>query len=109
MMTERLLKPKEVAERLGVSKHTIYNWCWEDKLKGIQIGGPNHSFRILDNVDKLNFEKPSYRPQEVADLLRISLRTVNRMIADGRLRAIQVSPGIRRVKAEEIQKCLEEI
>jgi len=109
MMTERLLKTKEVAERLGVSKHTIYNWCWEDKLKGIQIGGPNHSFRILDNTDKLKFEKQFYRPQEVADLLRLSNRTVIRMISDGRLKAVKRNKRVWWIRAEEIQKCLEEI
>jgi len=55
------------------------------------------------------FTKQSYRPQEVADLLRISIRTVYRMIADGRLRgAIKIGSGILRVKAESIQECLEE-
>jgi len=55
----------------------------------------------------MEFIKKTYRPQEVADLLYISLRTVYRMISNGRLRAIKNSAGILRVEAESIQECLE--
>jgi len=53
------------------------------------------------------FTKQSYRPQEVADLLRLSNRTVIRMISDGRLKAIKRNKRVWWIKAEAIMDCLE--
>ena len=50
---DRLLRPREVANRLSVSRSTVYRWFWEGKLKGVKIaGGP---VRILESTvnDKL--------------------------------------------------------
>jgi excisionase family DNA binding protein len=45
-----------------------------------------------------------YLPREVAELLRVSVSTIYRMIEDGRLRAIRVRGGYRipREAVEEI-------
>jgi excisionase family DNA binding protein len=44
---ERLLRPREVARRLGVSRSTVYRWFWEGKLRGLKLGwGP---VRILES------------------------------------------------------------
>jgi len=49
MNTERLLKAKEVAERLAISRSTVYTWFWEGKLKGVQIGGHGRTIRIPES------------------------------------------------------------
>jgi putative resolvase len=53
MTQERLLRPREVAERLAVSRSTVYRWFWEGKLKGVKITGG--TVRILESAvrDKL--------------------------------------------------------
>jgi excisionase family DNA binding protein len=39
MSQEQLLRPREVARQLAVSRSTIYRWFWEGKLKGVKLGG----------------------------------------------------------------------
>ncbi|MBM4285822.1 MAG: helix-turn-helix domain-containing protein [Deltaproteobacteria bacterium] len=47
MLREQLLRPREVASRLGVSRSTVYRWFWEGKLNGVKLmGGP---VRILES------------------------------------------------------------
>jgi excisionase family DNA binding protein len=36
---ERLMRPREVAKQLAVSRSTVYRWFWEGKLKGIKMDG----------------------------------------------------------------------
>jgi excisionase family DNA binding protein len=51
MNRERLLRPREVAMRLGISKSSVYRWFWEGKLKGVKLrGGP---VRILESSVRL--------------------------------------------------------
>jgi excisionase family DNA binding protein len=54
MTQERLLRPREVASRLAVSRSTVYRWFWEGKLKGVKIHGG--TVRILASAvnDKLS-------------------------------------------------------
>jgi excisionase family DNA binding protein len=41
MTPDRLLRPRDVAGRLGISKSSVYRWFWEGKLKGIKLAcGP---------------------------------------------------------------------
>ncbi len=50
MLQEQLLRPREVASRLGVSRSTVYRWFWEGKLQGVKLlGGP---VRILKSSVK---------------------------------------------------------
>jgi excisionase family DNA binding protein len=45
MAQERLLRPSEVAGRLGISRSSVYRWYWEGKLKGVKLaGGPVRIF-----------------------------------------------------------------
>jgi len=37
-MTEKLLSPEEVAERLGVTPNTVRTWLRDGSLKGIKLG-----------------------------------------------------------------------
>jgi len=37
-MLNRLLKPEEVAEKLGVSPQTVRKWLAKGYLKGIRVG-----------------------------------------------------------------------
>ena len=50
---DRLLRPREVANYLSVSRSTVYRWFWEGKLKGVKITGG--TIRILESAleDKL--------------------------------------------------------
>jgi excisionase family DNA binding protein len=47
MTRERLLRPREVARELAVSRSTIYRWFWEGKLKGVRLDGG--TVRILES------------------------------------------------------------
>jgi excisionase family DNA binding protein len=53
MNQERLMRPREVANRLAVSRSTVYRWFWEGKLPGVKIAGG--TVRILESAvrDKL--------------------------------------------------------
>jgi putative resolvase len=48
MTQERLIRPREVANRLAVSRSTVYRWFWEGKLKGVKITGG--TVRILESA-----------------------------------------------------------
>ena len=48
MAQERLMRPREVAYRLAVSRSTVYRWFWEGKLKGVKITGG--TVRILESA-----------------------------------------------------------
>ena len=48
MAQERLLRPREVARQLAVSRSTVYRWFWEGKLKGVKLNGG--TVRILESA-----------------------------------------------------------
>ncbi|MGA9754926.1 MAG: helix-turn-helix domain-containing protein [Desulfobaccales bacterium] len=48
MTQDRLMRPREVANRLAVSRSTVYRWFWEGKLKGVKITGG--TVRILESA-----------------------------------------------------------
>jgi putative resolvase len=47
MVQERLLRPREVANRLAVSRSTVYRWYWEGRLKGVKLN--SGTVRILES------------------------------------------------------------
>jgi excisionase family DNA binding protein len=47
---DRLLRPREVARQLAVSRSTVYRWFWEGKLKGVKLGGG--TVRLLESAVK---------------------------------------------------------
>ena len=47
MREDRLLRPREVAQRLAVSRSTIYRWFWEGRLRGVKVAGG--TVRILES------------------------------------------------------------
>jgi excisionase family DNA binding protein len=47
MAQERLLRPREVASRLAVSRSTVYRWFWEGRLKGVKLN--SGTVRILES------------------------------------------------------------
>lgn len=49
--------------------------------------------------------RPAYTPDEVAELLRINLRTVRRYIDDGRIRTTRVGK-LRRISADEVDRLM---
>jgi excisionase family DNA binding protein len=46
MSGQSLLKPKEVAERLAVSRSWIYDAAADGRLPSIRLGGPNGPLRF---------------------------------------------------------------
>lgn len=48
MAQERLLRPREVARQLAVSRSTVYRWFWEGKLRGVKLNGG--TVRILESA-----------------------------------------------------------
>ncbi len=48
MNRERLLRPREVARLLSVSRSTVYRWFWEGVLKGVKLHGG--TVRILESA-----------------------------------------------------------
>jgi excisionase family DNA binding protein len=47
MLMEKLVRPREVAKQLAVSRSTIYRWFWEGKLRGVRLR--TGSLRIFAN------------------------------------------------------------
>ncbi len=47
MSGERLLRPREVARLLAVSRSTVYRWFWEGRLQGVKLHGG--TVRILNS------------------------------------------------------------
>ncbi len=47
MSRERLLRPREVARLLAVSRSTVYRWFWEGRLRGVKLHGG--TVRILNS------------------------------------------------------------
>jgi len=48
MSQERLLRPREVARQLAVSRSTVYRWFWEGKLQGVKFN--SGTVRILESA-----------------------------------------------------------
>lgn len=57
-MDKKFVKPREAAEILGVSRHTIYFWVRQGKLRAYQTPGG----RMMISVDEL---KGLYKKKEV--------------------------------------------
>ncbi len=55
MTQERLVRPREVAHRLAVSRSTVYRWFWEGKLRGVKITGG--TVRILESSVKARLKE----------------------------------------------------
>ncbi len=45
MNREELMRPREVARQLAVSRSTVYRWFWEGRLRGIKLN--SGTLRIL--------------------------------------------------------------
>ncbi len=54
MAEDRLVKPREAARQLAVSRSTVYRWFWEGHLKGIKMGGG--TVRILESAIREKLE-----------------------------------------------------
>ena len=48
MNQERLMRPREVARLLAVSRSTVYRWYWEGRLRGVKLDGG--TVRILEST-----------------------------------------------------------
>jgi excisionase family DNA binding protein len=48
MNRERLMRPREVARQLAVSRSTVYRWFWEGRLRGVKLNGG--TLRILESA-----------------------------------------------------------
>jgi excisionase family DNA binding protein len=63
---DKLIRPREAADRLAVSRSTIYRWFWEGKLKGVYIAGG--TVRILESaiitIEREGEEEYDYKTRE---------------------------------------------
>ena len=90
---------KEVAERLGVSKATVYHYAKQGKIR--KIADPHRLHRearyYKEEVDRLASEREQYptgmRPSEVAKQLGLSVQSVYKYIKDGTIKAVEVPFG----------------
>jgi len=48
MNQELLMRPREVARLLGVSRSTVYRWYWENRLRGVRLD--TGTIRILESA-----------------------------------------------------------
>ncbi len=65
-------------------------------------------YNNIKNINRMNNNKKKiqlYTTQEVADILRVSRRTVYRLIKSGKLKAVMI--GQWRIKAEDLDKFLD--
>ncbi|WP_052947925.1 helix-turn-helix domain-containing protein [Aneurinibacillus tyrosinisolvens] len=87
------LNTKEVAQMLGVTEQTIYNYVKSGELKPLNadwaIDG-TYYFQT-EAVEKLrvHFEKPGLDTKEVADRLGVTINTVAKYIKQGKLKGIK--------------------
>ena len=57
MVSERLLRPSEVAGRLGISRSSVDRWFWEGKLRGVKLaGGPVRIFESAVGAQLLEMD-----------------------------------------------------
>jgi len=42
---DELMRPRDVARRLAVSRSTVYRWFWEGRLRGVKLN--SGTLRIL--------------------------------------------------------------
>jgi excisionase family DNA binding protein len=90
---------KEVAERLGVSKATVYHYAKQRKIR--KIADPHRLHRearyYKEEVDRLAMDREQYptgmRPSEVAKQLGLSVQSVYKYIKDGTIKAVEVPFG----------------
>lgn len=54
-MAVTLMTPIELANRLGVTRLTIYRWIKSGRLRTVQIGGKHNSIRIPIDEKELEY------------------------------------------------------
>jgi len=91
------LKPSEVAQITDSSVRTVQQWCDEGRIRAIRV---RRVWRIHSNAVGIAGSslpaRSTFRICEVATWLRVSPRTVRRLIADGELQTTTVR-GQRRI------------
>ncbi len=105
---------QEVADKLGISKATVYHWAKQKKI--IKIADPHRAIREVRyqraEVDAIAQEQANqpkgYRPSEVAKKLGVSVQKIYKLIQEGTINAAEVPVGDERkayvVSAVEFQK-----
>ncbi len=56
MNREELMRPREVARQLAVSRSTVYRWFWEGRLRGIKLN--SGTLRILASAVQEKLAEP---------------------------------------------------
>jgi len=55
MNQERLMRPREVARMLAVSRSTVYRWYWDGRLRGARLD--SGTIRILESAVRQKLAK----------------------------------------------------
>ena len=53
-MEQTLLRPRQVAKMLAVSRSTVYRWFWEGVLQGVKMAGGTVRILASSVEEKLN-------------------------------------------------------
>ncbi|MGE8081439.1 helix-turn-helix domain-containing protein [Peribacillus loiseleuriae] len=105
---------QEVADKLGISKATVYHWGKQKKI--IKIQDPYRSIREVRyqraEVDAIAQEQEAqpkgFRPSEVAKKLGVSVQKIYKLIQEGTIKASEVPVGDERktyvISAVELEK-----
>ncbi len=103
MGEEELLTVKQAAERLQVSPSTIYYLVKRGRLKRYPLGGLRFT---RTDIEQLMAEEKGYLSvKEVAEWLRVTPKTIRRMVKQGRLKVYHIGKQLR-FRREEINAFL---
>jgi len=90
---KKRLRPDEAAERLGVSRRTIYRLLRRGELEAQQVRG-------CQRINPEGLPGPLMRPREAAERLAVSPSTIYRWVAEGIIRGVKVGGSVRVVRGE---------
>jgi excisionase family DNA binding protein len=93
---ERLLRPTEAAEILGLSDSSIYRWLNIGKLQGVRLAGVVRIFYSSVLQQFLQCDGSPERlmlPSQAAEVLGMSRSSIYRRFWEGKLRGVKLAGG----------------
>lgn len=108
----QLLRVGEVADIFRVDPKTPVRWAESGRIGSVLSPGGHHMFRrsdIRDLVgdDVLEGRERLMRPDEVADLFRVDVKTPVRWTTDGKIRSLRTPSNHHRFQESDVMAYLE--
>ena len=101
----KLLRARDVADRLGLSQLYVYELIRDGKLASVRVG--TRSIRVPeDDVERFIVDHQKSRVSSVALMLGRSTSYIYQMVKDGRLKATTVDGSIH-ISDEDVRDYLE--